>query len=48
MKETKLVVWRIEKINGEKGENPWVYEIQQKEIIENKRVDKRIMGRGLR
>lgn len=28
MKETKIVVWRIEKINGEKGENPWVYEMQ--------------------
>lgn len=37
MKETKIVVGRIEKIKGERGESPWDYEMEQEEIIENKK-----------
>lgn len=28
MKETKIVVGRIEKIKGERGESPWDYEME--------------------
>lgn len=37
MKETKIIVGRIEKIKREEGENPWEYEMEWGEIIENKK-----------